>query len=138
MFSPDGRWIVYAMQEPGRDEEVYVQPYGERGGRLVVSRGGGIEPVWSPKGDEIFYRSVDGRRMMAVDIDTRRGQPVRIGAPQRVFEGPFRAMGGSFWSNYDVTPDGQRFLMIETAEERSARINLVLNWIDGLDQSDSR
>jgi serine/threonine-protein kinase len=138
MFSPDGRWIVYAMQEPGRDEEVYVQPFGQQGGRLVVSRGGGIEPVWSPKGDQIFYRSVDGRRMMAVDIDVRPGQPVRIGAPQLVFEGPFRALGGSFWSNYDVTPDGQRFLMIETAEERSARINLVLNWIDGLKQSDGR
>jgi dipeptidyl aminopeptidase/acylaminoacyl peptidase len=127
MLSPDGRWMVYAMQEPGRDEEVYVQPFGQPGGRLVVSRDGGIEPIWSPKGNEIFYRSVDGRRMMAVDVDVRPGQPVHIGTPQLVFEGPFPAIGGSFWSNYDVTPDGQRFLMVEATNQEGARINVVVN-----------
>jgi Tol biopolymer transport system component len=125
MFSPDGRWIVYAMQEPGRDEEVYAQPFGQPGGRLVVSRGGGIEPVWSPKGNEIFYRSVNGRQMMAVDVDLRAREPLRIGTPRKIFEGPFPAMRGSFWSNYDVTPDGQRFLMVEAADEPGTRINVV-------------
>jgi serine/threonine-protein kinase len=130
MLSPDGRWMVYAIQEPGRDEEVYVQPYGQPGGRVVVSRGGGVEPVWSPKGNEIFYRSVEGRRMMAVDVDARPGQTIRIGTPRMIFEGPYPAMGGSFWSNYDVTPDGQRFLMIEAADEPGARINVVVNWMN--------
>ena len=136
MLSPDGRWMLYAMQEAGRDEEVYVQSYAEPGGRHVVSRGGGIEPLWSPTGNEIFYRSVDGRRVMAVDVDIRSGPAIRIGTPRMLFEGPFPAMRGSFWSNYDVTPDGQRFVMIEVAEERSPRINVVLHWMDSLPERD--
>ncbi|MGH9201212.1 MAG: hypothetical protein ACRD2A_08260, partial [Vicinamibacterales bacterium] len=132
MFSPDGRWVVYAMQEPGRDEEVYVQPYSGEGTRLVISRGGGVEPVWSPTGKEIYYRSIDGRRMMAVDVEVRAGSAIRVGNPRTMFEGPFPAMQGSFWSNYDVTPDGQRFLMVEASEDRRARLNVVLHWIDQL------
>jgi hypothetical protein len=74
---------------------------------------------------KIFHRSVDGRQMMAVDVDLRAREPLRIGTPRKTFEGPFPAMRGSFWSNYDVTPDGQRFLMVEAADEPGTRINVV-------------
>jgi Tol biopolymer transport system component len=60
MLSPDGHWMVYAVLEAGREEEVYEQRYPGPGDRTPVSVGGGREPVWSPAGDEIFYRSIDG------------------------------------------------------------------------------
>jgi Tol biopolymer transport system component len=132
MFSPDGRWIVYAALEPGREEEVYLQPYGRNGERIVISRGGGIEPVWSPTGSEIFYRSFDGRSLMAVKVRT---DPLHLGTPRRLFQGSFPVVAGatsltSFWSNYDVAPDGARFLMVEAAEQPDLRLNVAVHWID--------
>jgi hypothetical protein len=128
MFSPDARWIVYAAQEPGREEEVYVQQYPGPAGRIVISHGGGIEPVWSAKGHEIFYRSLDGRRMMVVEV---RSNPVfQAGTPRLLFDGPFPALDGSFWSNYDVTPDARRFMMVESTEGLSSRLNVALHWLD--------
>ena len=131
MFSPDGQWMVYAALEPGGEEEVYVQPHTERGERIVLSRGGGIEPVWSPTGTEIFYRSADGRSVMAVDIQTQPA--VRVGTPHRLFQGSFptfAAEAEGFWSNYDVAPDGRRLLMVEANEEPDSVLNVVINWMD--------
>jgi Tol biopolymer transport system component len=113
MFSPDGRWIVYAETEAGRDEQVYVQPHPGPGGRVGISPGGGSEPVWSPTGREIFYRSLDGRRMMAVDMGTTPGFTASVPRQLFEFDGRFRPRPGAFWSNYDVSPDGLRFLMVE-------------------------
>jgi eukaryotic-like serine/threonine-protein kinase len=125
MFSPDGGWVVYAAKEVGREEEIYVQPYPGPGERLIVSRGGGIEPVWSPTAREIFYRSVDGRRMLAVDI---RLQPdVSIGTPRLLFEGPY-PVGSSYWSDYDVWPDGDEFLMVRAERLGAPEIQVVINW----------
>lgn len=126
MFSPDGRWVVYAAKEVGRDEQVYVQPYPGPGDRVVVSRDGGIQPVWSPTGREIFYRSVDGRRMMAVDIETT--PKVSVGTPHVLFEGPYR-LGESFWSDYDVWPDGNEFLMVTVDDAPPPGIHVFINWI---------
>jgi serine/threonine-protein kinase len=123
MLSPDGRWLLYAALEPGREEEVYVQPYPGPGVRVVVSPGGGREPIWSPLGNEIFYRSIDGRRVMAVDVTT--DSALRIGLPRLLFEGQFQT--GSFWSNYDVTPDAKRFLMIEGAAAPQSRLQVVVD-----------
>ena len=107
MFSPDGRWVVYAARETGREEQVYIQPYPGPGGRLVISPGGGIEPVWSPTGREIFYRSIDGTRMMSVDVRTE--PTLTVGNPRVLFIGRFLTADGSYWSNYDVSRDGQEF-----------------------------
>lgn len=98
---PDGRWVVYAARETGREEQVYVQPYPGPGGRVVISPGGGIEPVWSPTGREIFYRSVDGTRMMSVDVRTE--PTLTVGDPRFLFPGRFVTSDGSYWSNYDVS-----------------------------------
>lgn len=113
MFAPDGRWIVYAETEAGRDEQVYVQPFTGPGDRVGISPGGGSEPVWSPDGREIFYRSLDGRRMMAVAVATTPGFVASMPRQLFEFEGRFRARTGAFWSNYDVSPDPLRFLMVE-------------------------
>lgn len=126
MLSPDRRWIVYAALEPGREEQVYVQPFPGPGERFVVSQDGGREPVWSPTGNEIFYRSVDGQRMMVVDVSTEAG--LRIGRPRILFTGQFQP--GAFWSEYDVTVDGKRFLMVEGGELTRSRLQVVLHWAD--------
>ncbi len=128
-FSPDGRWLAYISNESGR-YEVYVQPYPGPGGKWQISTEGGTEPAWNPNGRELFYRS--GDKMMAVDIATQPG--FTVGKPRALFAGWYEATPATF-SNYDVTPDGQRFLMLKRNEQEASaptQINVVLNWLEEL------
>jgi serine/threonine-protein kinase len=128
-FSPDGRWLAYISDESGR-YEIYVQPYPGPGGKWQISTEGGTEPVWNPNGRELFYRS--GDKMMAVDIATQPG--FSAGKPRVLFEGRYEPTPATF-PNYDVSPDGQRFLMLKPAEANEAaptQINVVLNWFEEL------
>jgi Tol biopolymer transport system component len=130
-FSPDGRWLAYISDESGRFE-IYVQSYPGPGGKWQISTEGGTEPVWNPNGRELFYRSSD--KMMAVDIATQPS--FTSGKPRMLFEGPYIPAAGTN-PNYDVSPDGQRFLMIkpsESAEAAQTQINVVLNWFEELKQ----
>ncbi len=130
-LSPDGRWMAYASEESGR-REIYVQAYPGPGGRWQVSSDGANEPLWSASGRELFYRS--GDRMMAVEIST--DGEFLAGKPRQLFEGPYvRAAGGYVRAQYDVSPDGQRFLMLKAVEQEAApltQIHVVLNWSDEL------
>ena len=130
-FSPDGHWLAYASAESGR-QEIYVRPYPGPGGKWQISTEGGTEPVWNPKGRELFYRT--GDKMMAVDIDTQAG--FVAGKPRQLFEGPYLANPiGNARANYDVSADGQRFLMIKSMQQGQAvptQINVVLNWDEEL------
>jgi Tol biopolymer transport system component len=128
-FSPDGRWLAYISNETGR-YEIYVQPYPGPGGKWQISTEGGMEPVWNPNGRELFYRS--GRKMIAVDIATQPS--FAVGKARMLFEGEYVPTPATL-SNYDVTPDGQRFLMLkpsESAEAAPTQINVVLNWFEEL------
>jgi len=128
-FSPDGRWIAYVSDESGRPE-VYVQPFPAAGGKWQVSTDGGTEPAWNRKGRELFYRN--GDRMMAVDVVT---QPTFSGGrPRQLFEGKYVSSVFPLTGfAYDVSPDGQRFLMIEeTGGTTATQINVVLNWAEEL------
>jgi serine/threonine protein kinase/Tol biopolymer transport system component len=130
-FSPDGRWLAYVSDESGR-YEIYVQPYPGPGGKWQISTEGGTEPVWNPNGRELFYRS--GDKLMAVDISTQSG--FAAGKPRMLFEGKYQPTPVTF-PNYDVSPDGQRFLMLKPAEQEQAaptQINVVLNWFEELKQ----
>jgi eukaryotic-like serine/threonine-protein kinase len=128
-FSPDGRWLAYISDESGRFE-IYVQPYPGPGGKWQISTDGGMDPVWNPNGKELFYRSTN--KMMAVDIAT---QPSFVaGKPRMLFEGQYVPPPVPI-SNYDVSPDGQRFLMLKPSEQEQAaptQINVVLNWFEEL------
>ena len=130
MLSPDGRWMVYSALEAGREEEVYVQRYPGPGDRVVASVGGGREPVWSPSGDEIFYRSSDGQRMLAVKVRTEPS--LTISSPRLLFQGAFRT--GLFWSNYDVHPKTREFLMLAVDESLKQRLTVALNETRALGQ----
>jgi len=129
-FSPDGRWIAYTSDESGT-MEIYVREFPSGRSKRKVSAEGGWAPLWSPDGTEIFYQSEDGRRMMAVEIDT--GPELRISDPGLLFEGPFQR-STDIGLAYDVSPDGRRFLMIQVSRDlKTAReLVVVLNWFEEL------
>ncbi|MBI2819587.1 MAG: PD40 domain-containing protein [Acidobacteria bacterium] len=138
-FSPDGKWLAYSSDESGR-REIYVQPYPGPGGKWQISTNGGQEPVWNPKGGELFYRS--GSKIMAVEVNQSRDREGAVpstfsaGKPSILFEGPYLSTAASF-PYYDVSPDGQRFLMLKPVESPASaptQINVVLNWFEELKQ----
>ena len=127
-FSPNGRWLAYQSNESGQNE-VYVRPYPGPEGKWPISTEGGTEPVWSPDGRELFYRNRD--QMMVVSVETEPS--FTPGKPRLLFNGQFQFEPSDFASpNYDVSPDGQRFLMIKAAEEGANQINVVQNWFEEL------
>jgi Tol biopolymer transport system component len=130
-FSPDGRWLAYVSNESGR-YEIYVQPYPGPGAKSQISTDGGGEPLWNPDGRELFYRS--GNKMMVVEITAQPS--FSAGKPKVLFAGPYQTSPNPVPSpNYDVSPDGQRFLMLkpgDPAGETPTQINVVLNWFEEL------
>ena len=132
-FSPNGRWLAYVSDESGQDE-VYVRPYPGPGQEHTISTTGGVEPVWSPAGEELFYRN--GDQVMVVQVNT--AEAFRAESPELLFVGRYHLDHTTLGvPNYDVSPDGQRLLMIKpgAATDESARapqINVVLNWFEEL------
>jgi eukaryotic-like serine/threonine-protein kinase len=107
-----------------------VQPYPGPGGKWQISTDGGNEPVWNRNGRELFYSS--GDKMMAVEITTEPS--FSVGKPRMLFEGPYVGANDTF-PGFDVSPDGQRFLMLKPTTEQQAaptQINVVLNWSEEL------
>jgi len=126
--SPDGRWLAYVSDESGR-REVYVSPYpGVTRGRRQVSADGGDDPFWTRAGRELVYRS--GQRMMAVALDPTAGE---LGTPVELFAGAY--VTSTFGSNYAVTPDGERFLMLRRPPGTEPRqVIVVTNWFRELER----
>ena len=122
-FSPDGRWVVFFSDESGRPE-IYVVSFPDGKRKIQVSNGGGSEPLWRTGGKEIFYRRPDGW-LMAVAVETR--PDLKVGTPRPLFELP----SGS--REFDVTSDGQRFLVnVPAVESNALPLSLILNWTAGL------
>jgi eukaryotic-like serine/threonine-protein kinase len=130
-ISPDGRWLAYASDETGNGE-VYVQPMPPNGLKWQISNGGGWEPRWRGDGKELFFVSRN-ERLMAVEIRATDNS-IEAGIPKPLFLIHERLMGPVRF-NYDVSKDGQRFLIntsLDTTENRP--IHLIMNWKpDGTD-----
>jgi eukaryotic-like serine/threonine-protein kinase len=123
VLSPDGNWIAYNSDESGK-YEVYVQSFSGGGGKRQVSTGGGLGPRWRGDGKELFYHAADGR-LMAVPVKIGAGFDAGTAAP--LFE--FRAGGNLITPYYDVTRDGQKFLLATIVESVSnAPLTVVVNW----------
>jgi Tol biopolymer transport system component len=125
-FSPDGRWLAFVSDESG-EQEVYVQPFPEAGPKYRISTKGGTEPVWAPRGGELFFRN--GTQLMSVAITTH----LRFAAatPRSLFSQCFALVRGRI--NYDVSPDSQRFVLVGLGDsEQPAQINIVLDWFEEL------
>jgi len=126
-FSPDGGWLAFTSDRSGRDE-VWVLAFPPAAGDapVPVSTSGGKEPVWSRDGRELFYRN--GDQMMSVPIET--APTFRPGRAEVLFEGDF-SYGYLDWSsNYDVAPDGSRFVMIEDGPV--SKLQVVVGWFEEL------
>ena len=126
-FSPDGRYVAYVSDESGQNE-IYVQPFPEGGGRSTLSNNGGRQPRWSRDGTELFY--VEGGTLVAVPVES--GASFSAGSPTRLFEHP-RLAAGLRIAEYDVSADGQRFLLANPvgAEAADPAIRIVQNWYEG-------
>ncbi len=131
-ISPNGRWMAYHSDASG-ESHVYVRPFPDAssGGQRLISDGVGSDALWGPDGRELFYLSPEG--VMVVPVETgdtfQRGRPQRLFSMDPYYEGVGR--------NWDISPDGQRFLMVKRGETRdtiheSGDIIVVLNWSDEL------
>ena len=125
-ISPDGRWLAYQSNASGQ-AEIYVRPFPNvDAGRWQISRGGGTGPRWSPAGGELFYLS-PGSQLTSVPVET---DPFAPGNPEVVFE--------ETYVDYDVSPDGNRFLMIKRGgpdgDTSPTQVILVQNWFDELNR----
>lgn len=124
--SPDGHLMIYVSNESGRNE-IHLRAFPGPDRRWQVSTDGGTQTVWNPNGREIFCRS--GNRMMAVDVSTTPN--VVLSPPRVLFEQRYAYGVGVTIANYDVTSDGQRFVMVKD-ESTAGRLNVVLNWFHEL------
>jgi Tol biopolymer transport system component len=132
-FSPDMRWVAYQSDESGRFE-IHIRPFPpgpDAGENVMVSSGGGYQPRWRRKdGKELFYFTGDGK-LMAVDIV--EGPNLRVSEPHVLFSPPIWAGGSSYQVHrWDVSADGQKFLIPTLTQEYSAPFTVVLNWQAGL------
>jgi serine/threonine-protein kinase len=124
-ISPDGQWLAYTSDESGQDE-VYVRAFPVPSGRWQVSSDGGTEPVWSPMGDELFYRAEE--QMVAAMIETRPA--FKVGERRVLFQGTFRSSASHV--DYDVDPATGEFIMLAMAQEATTSLVVVLNWFEEL------
>jgi Tol biopolymer transport system component len=125
-FSPDGRWVAYNSNESGRSE-VFVVPFPGPGRRVRISTAGGDNARWRRDGKEIFF--LQENTLMAAGV-TATGSRFDVGAVQRLFEVPTFE---GYWP-YDVSPDGQRFL-VNTMSEAVSPLTIVVNWPAALKES---
>jgi Tol biopolymer transport system component len=118
-FSPDGRWLAYVSDESGKDE-IYIETFPPGGSKFQVSIDGGARPKWRPDGRELFYVSPE-RVLMTVPIRLD-AKSAELGVPQALIYNLSRGA-------YELSPDGQRFLMSSPVEDRpSIPIDVVINW----------
>jgi Tol biopolymer transport system component len=132
-FSPDGHWVAYVSRESGR-EEVYVVPFDGNqvsttqpfeqvtiNSRWQVSPSGGAFPRWRSDGKELFY--VVGDQFVGVAVETK-GNSFLLTEKRPLFR---TSLNGVAFP-YDVSPDGQRFLVNSSGDIRTSPFTLVINW----------
>lgn len=131
-FSPDERWFAYASNESG-SMEIYVSTFPDAKGKWQISTGGGQEPRWRRDGKELFYMSTDGK-MMAVPII--EGSSFEAGTPTALFTTHRRQpVSSQDIYSYDVSPDGQRFLIVTNVDQGpAAPLSVLMNWSSELEK----
>ena len=124
-FSPDGKWVSYFSMDSGQPQ-VYVQSWGaDDKSKIPVTKNSGMFPIWSPKGDELFYRI--GNKFYSVDVSSSAG--IKFGTANKLFE------GRKFLTSFDVSRDGEKFLMVKDEYGTLPKqVNVVLNWTEELKQ----
>jgi serine/threonine protein kinase/Tol biopolymer transport system component len=133
-LSPDGRWLAYTTNESGT-YQIVVQPFPDSGaGKWQITANGGTEPRWRGDGRELYYLGLDGK-IMAVSI--KADKTVEAGQPVPLFQTTLNTPVNPGLKRYDVTADGQRFLIISLVASAPAQANpnpitAVINWTAAL------
>jgi serine/threonine-protein kinase len=131
-LSPDGKWLAYSSTE-SRQAEVYVSPFpNTSASRTQVSLNGGNEPLWAPNGKELFYLS--GTELVAARIEAAP-PAIRVVSRTRLFSRASYNRNATVGRMYDVSPDGQRFIMTRKRGASGEQLVLVLNWFAELTSS---
>ena len=139
-FSPDGRWVAYQTGQGGGDLQVYVRPYPRtEGSQRRISEEAGRAPIWSPDGRSLYFAGLFPVPLHVASIQTTpsfsRGSLEELFViVDEGFRGSPEIMIGPIW---DITPDGERFVMVQPAytdasETPGVQINVVLNWFEEL------
>lgn len=132
-FSPDGQFVTYISDETGSDE-VYLAPYPGPGPRVRVSIGGGTEPRWNMAGGELFF--LKDSSVMVAEIEVNG--TVSVLSVRELFENPSFRSGNGYLPYYDVTPDGDQFVMLRRSRETESNyrieLRVIRNWIDVLNR----
>jgi serine/threonine-protein kinase len=126
MFSPDGKWIAYQSNESGRFE-IHARSFPDAAHTVQLTTDGGLVPLWSASGRELFYRGTDNR-MKVIAVET--SPELHAGKPRVLFD------GANYENTFGVSPDGRRLLMMPLIpnEQSATQINLVLNVLSELRQ----
>ncbi len=128
-LSPDNRYLAYVSDQDG-SPEVYVTRFPSGSGRWRVSVNGGWTPRWNPTGDELLY--VEDNRMMSVPLMESQG--FRFGQPEVLFESVQGGADNLRFSGFDITGDGQQFIIATNAEEARPYLTIVQNWTREFDR----
>ena len=123
-ISPDGRWIAYTSDSSGRFE-IYVQSFPDPGARIQVSANGGKSARWRRDGTELFYLGPDGS-LMATPVQL--GPRIEFGTQVALFRFVDPQQGPSGRPNYDVTADGQRFIVSSIERRADPSLHVLVNW----------
>ena len=126
-FSPDGRWIAYVSNESQR-LQVYVARFPGAGDKRQISLEGGLSPRWRRDGKEIFYEAPD-RKLMSAAVNVK-GDALEVAQVRPLF-GPVNG-NEIFYYDYDVSADGQRFLILPPPQTSGEGVTVVQNWTAGL------
>jgi eukaryotic-like serine/threonine-protein kinase len=131
-LSPDSRWMAYTSDESGK-REVYVRAFPGGEGKRKISTAGGGQPRWRADGREIFYVAGDGK-MTAVSVKSVQGSSFDPGLPEPLFDSHVGSPSTELtYFQYDVTADGERFLVVTTGlvASSSPPLTVVVNWKAG-------
>jgi eukaryotic-like serine/threonine-protein kinase len=128
--SPDGAWLAYegeSTSHPGQ-LDIYVRPFpAVDRGLWEVTKDGGMYPVWSPDGGELFYMTLDGA-IVAVPVEAS-GTTWKAGTPKKLFHGQYLIRDGSLGRSYDIARDGRFLMLKQPASSEAPHFVIVQNWV---------
>jgi Tol biopolymer transport system component len=132
MISPDGRWVAYQSDESGQTE-IYVIGFPSGQNRVQVSADGGIEPLWSRDGKELFFRS--GNKLISLPV--QNSADFSTGPARVLFEGQFATSSQPGIPPYEISPDGQTFYFVQddAPEHQHVEVNVIFNWAEELNKA---
>ena len=130
-LSPDGRWLAYVSTEAG-PPGIFARPFHDpkrKCWRISPAGTSAGDPLWSPEGRELFYRDLDAEKIMSVEVET--ADEFEPGTPRALFDDRYFEYI-DYGRTYDITPDGQRFVMVKEMSPPPRRIAVILNWFEEL------